>query len=371
MNKKKICITGIRGIPSKHGGFETFAEKLALYLTKKGWSVTVYCQKVGPKKISISYWKKIRCINIFIPSESPTSTIIFDLKTIINSVKYRDHVILTLGYNTAVFNIIYRFFCIRNIFNMDGIEWRRDRWSFFVKLWFYLNEKIAKLLSTHMIADHPEIKNHLNAFNLFEKKITVIPYGADKVSQLIGKSNLSKFNLRKDKYIILIARPVPENSILQILNAFTKKHRDIKLLIIGDYKTNDSYHKSILDNANEEVIFAGAIYDKKFLNSLRFNALFYIHGHTVGGTNPALVEALGAEQAIIAHDNKFNRYVAKNAALYFKNEKSLSKIFDKLVKNKKLIIKLRINAKKQFLNNYQWDHILDKYEKLLLKYLHD
>ncbi len=365
--KKKLIITGIRGIPGEHGGFETFAEKIAFELLKRGWTVKVYCQKKSSKKISSSFWKGIHCINIFLPNDGSLSTIIFDFKAIVNSLRFRDHIVLTLGYNTAIFNILYRFFGIKNIINMDGVEWKRKRWSYPIKMWFYLNEKIAKFFSTHMIADHPEIKKHLNSFGLFGKKITVIPYGADSIN-IKTSNNLLKKNLKKDQYAIVIARPVPENSILEIVKSFTAKDRNIDLLILGDYKSDDTYHKQVLDHANEKVIFAGAIYDKKTLNELRANALFYIHGHTVGGTNPALVEALGAGQAIIAHDNKFNRYVAKSSALYFDSEKSLVNIFDKLINNKKLINKLRINAKIQFLDNYQWDTIIDQYEKLLLKY---
>ena len=366
--KKKIVITGIRGLPAHHGGFETFAEKLALELVKRGWTVKVYCQKIGPKKISTSFWKGIFCINIFIPNDGSLSTIFFDFKAIVNSLRYREYIVLTFGYNTAFINVLYRLFGIKNIINMDGIEWKRKRWSYTIKIWFYLNEKIAKYFSTHMIADHPEIKKHLNYFNFFSKKITVIPYGADLLN-VKTSNNFLQYNLKKDQYAILIARPVPENSILEIVNSFTAKDRSVDLLILGDYKSDDTYHKQVLDQANEKVIFAGAIYDKKTLNELRSNALFYIHGHTVGGTNPALVEALGAGQAIIAHDNKFNRYVAKSAALYFDNEKSLGNVFDKLINNKKLINTLRMNAKRQFLDNYQWDTIIDQYEELLLKYL--
>lgn len=367
--KKKLIITGIRGIPGEHGGFESFAEKLALFLSHNNWEVIVYCQKKGLQKNKTIVWNGINCRYIYMKKDNSLSTIFFDFKTIIDSLKYKKYLILTLGYNTALFNILYFFLLRKNIINMDGIEWKRERWSLPVKLWFYFNEKIAKLFSTHMVADHPEIKKHLNTFNLFNNKITIIPYGANALSIKSKTFILQKLNLSKNKYAILIARPVPENSILQVVRAFSLKKRDIKLLILGSYSKTNHYHKLVLNEANSNVVFAGAIYDQEMLSDLRSNALFYIHGHTVGGTNPALVEGLGAGQAIIAHDNKFNRHVAKSAAVYFYDEKSLDNIFDNLINNKILIKKLRTNAKSEFIKNYQWDYILDKYEKLLLRYV--
>ena len=167
MSKKKLIITGIRGIPGEHGGFESFAEKLALFLSHNNWEVIVYCQKKGLKKNNTVVWKGINCRYIYMRKNNSLSTILFDFKTIIDSLKYKKYLTLTLGYNTALFNILYFLLSRKNIINMDGIEWKRERWSLPVKLWFYFNEKIAKLFSTHMIADHPEIKKHLNTFNLF------------------------------------------------------------------------------------------------------------------------------------------------------------------------------------------------------------
>ena len=162
--KKKIIISGIRGIPADHGGFETCAERLSLYLEERGWDVSVYCQKKGSKKTHKTKWNNINLINVYVSSNSAFSTILFDLKVVIDSLKFRDHIILTFGYNTAIFNILYRIFNIKNVINMDGIEWKRQKWGFCLKIWFYINEKIAKLFSNVMIADHPEIKKYCILF---------------------------------------------------------------------------------------------------------------------------------------------------------------------------------------------------------------
>ena len=255
MNKKRIIISGIRGLPASHGGFETFAEKLSLQLTANGWDVIVYCQKRGEKLSTISTWKNIKLINFYLEKDTSLATILFDLRVVIDSLKYKKHIILTLGYNTALFNIIYFLFSRNNIINMDGIEWKRNRWSYPIKIWFYFNEKFAKYFSTHMIADHPEIKRHLNSFGFFGKKITVIPYGADLINVKTNK-NLLKYNLKKNRYAIVIARPVPENSILQIVISFKVKDRGIYILIHGNYKRDEFYQIQVLIYATENLSIA-------------------------------------------------------------------------------------------------------------------
>ena len=179
--KRYINIIGIRGIPGNHGGFETFAEQLSLYLTSKGWKVTVYCQEDNINQNYETYWNGIRRIHIGTKFSGPLGTIIFDLKTIFNVVKQKGFV-LTLGYNTAIFSLIFKIFGKYNFINMDGIEWKRDKWGFLAKSWFWLNEKLGCLLADHLIADHPEIKKHLDR-NFFKKPISVIPYGAENINK--------------------------------------------------------------------------------------------------------------------------------------------------------------------------------------------
>jgi len=239
---KKISILGIRGVPAEHGGFESFAQGLALYLVEQGWQVVVYCQKEGSGPVSHSQWQGVDLVNISVSQTGPLSTFIFDWKSILHAAK-SGGLMLTLGYNTAVFCAWFRVRGITNVMNMDGIEWKRQKWSFIYKAWFYINEKLGSWFSNHLVADHPEIKQHLTR-NVAAEKITVIPYGADDI-QSAPIEPLDSFGLSPKEYGIIIARPEPENSILEIVKAFSVKPRGKKLVVLGSYKDGYDYHQQV------------------------------------------------------------------------------------------------------------------------------
>lgn len=361
-----LRILGTRGLPAAHGGFETFAEYLALYLVNKGWRVIVYCQIDGEGDIYEDSWQGIERVNIPVASLGAKGTVIFDWIATRHAGKYKD-LCLTLGYNTALFCAWLRLKGVPNVINMDGIEWKRQKWGAIAKTWFYINELAGLWLGNHLVADHPDIKLHLQrAVN--KDKITMIPYGSDDVSKG-SDSILDHYNLQSGRYCIVIARPEPENSILEVVRAFSRKTRGINLVVLGNYSETSPYHLSVKSAASDEVLFIGAIYDKTTVQALRAHALFYIHGHQVGGTNPSLVEALGAANPVLAHDNRFNRWVAYDSAVYFDGESSCAVQLDNLLTDNSLLINLKSNAKLHFRERFTWESILSQYEHLLLKWL--
>ena len=357
---------GTRGIPAQHGGFETFAEHFSLYLRRKGWTVTVYCQEDGEGQLFEDDWNGIHRVHIPVTQEGAKGTIVFDWKSTCHAARQKD-VILTLGYNTAVFCTLYRLKGITNIINMDGIEWQRDKWSFLERAWLYLNEKAGSLLGNHLVADHPEIKNHLAEF-IYREKITVIPYTAEFILSA-DKNRLEQFDLKPGKFGLLIARPEPENSILDIVRAYTSQKRGMPLVVLGNYdpETNE-YQKRVLDAANEEVMFLGAIYDQDVVQALRFYTRFYVHGHTVGGTNPSLVEALGAGSPVLAHNNRFNRWVAGSGSLFFSDEKECESHISRIIEDDSLVTAMKTASKKQYMQKFTDDKIHGAYERLILEY---
>ncbi len=359
----KIAILGTRGIPARHGGFETFAEHFSLYLKNKGWDVTVYCQEDGKGPIFQDDWQGISRIHVPVSSQGAKGTIVFDWLSTLHAAKTKAP-ILTLGYNTAVFCSLYRLKGIKNIINMDGIEWRRGKWTFLERIWLYINEKMGGWLGNHLIADHPEIKNHLTQF-VAPDKITIIPYSADLIKSADIKQ-LDHFGLKPGKYAILIARPEPENSVLEIVRAYSNKKREMPLVILGHYDPDtNEYQKTVMNEAGDEIMFIGAIYNQIQVQALRFHARFYIHGHTVGGTNPSLVEALGAGSPVLAHNNKFNRWVAGKDAAYFETEKECAEKITELIENDERILLMKEAARKQFCQNFTADKIHGAYERLL------
>lgn len=360
---KILRIVGIRGIPAKHGGFETFAQYLSTYLQKRGWKVIVYCQEEGEGRRYNDVWHGVHRVHISIYNKGAIGTVLFDLLSIKHALSDKS-LVLTLGYNTAVFNLAFRIFGITNLINMDGIEWKRQKWTTLQKSWLYVNERVACWVGNHLIADHPEIEKHLST-RASRKKISMIPYGADEVT-CNDPSTVVQYGVEPKRYCIVIARPEPENSILEIVRGFSNKKRDIKLIVLGNYEPESvSYHKSVLEAASSEVIFPGAIYEKQTVNALRYYARIYVHGHSVGGTNPSLVEAMGASLPILANENKYNRWVLGEAGKYFENEKDLSALFDSLVANDECLKEMSKLSKKQHSSRFTWDKILSQYETLL------
>jgi glycosyltransferase involved in cell wall biosynthesis len=364
---KKLRILGIRGIPAAHGGSETLAEYLALHLISEGWQVAVYCQEEGKGALWRDEWRGIERVHIPVSQKGSLGTIVFDWRTICDASKYKEPC-LTIGYNTAVFTALLRLRGAPNLIEMDGIEWKRSKWGAIAKIWFWLNEWAGSWLGDHLVADHPEIKRHLST-RVRAEKITVIPLGAEWIEQKPDETPLEKLGVKPGQYFTLVARPEPENSILEIVQGFSLKPRGMNLLVLGNYSKQHPFQKKVLDAASDEVIFAGAIYDKDLMRSLRYYCLAYLHGHQVGGTNPSMMEALAVGNAVIAHDNCFNRWVLGESAAYFKDAESLSAIFDDVISMPTMLETMRTNNLHRFQEDFTWPHILEKYDDLLSRFV--
>ena len=208
-----LRILGIRGVPAAHGGFETFAEKLALHLVAQGWRVTVYCQEEGRGRATETNWRGIRRVHIPVVQKGSLGTIVFDWLATLHAARTRG-LCITLGYNTAVFCAALRSRGIPNLINMDGIEWARAKWGPIAKAWFRLNDWAGCVLADHLVADHPEIAAHLQS-RVAARKISTIPYGADEIIDA-PTDPVTDMGLVPGKYLTLIARTEPENSILEV-----------------------------------------------------------------------------------------------------------------------------------------------------------
>ncbi len=363
---RTVRILGTRGVPGRHGGFETFAERLALFLAARGWEVIVYCQEEGEGPIEQDVWHGIRRIRIPVKGNGAASTIAFDWACIQHAAR-TPQLCLTLGYNTAVFCARLRLAGIPNVINMDGVEWARAKWGPLAKAWFYLNESLALRLGNHLIADHPEIRRYLTA-RTSSNRVTTIPYGADALDA-VTDAPIQAVGLYSQGYATVIARPEPENSILEIVQAFSESPRAVDLVVLGSFSDEHRYHVAVRRAAGPQVHFLGAIYDRPILQSLRFHAAFHIHGHQVGGTNPSLVEALGAGNAVICHDNVFNRWVADDAALYFESTEDLAARLEQLFESTELVTRLASAARKRARTLFTWNRVLTSYESLLIQHV--
>lgn len=358
----KLIILGIRGVPAAHGGFETFAERLALWLRDHGWDVTVYCQGSPTGRRAEDRWEGIRRIMIPVAQAGAVGTIEFDVKATADAMR-QPGTVLTLGYNTGFLNLWVRLRGRRNFINMDGLEWKRDKYGFGARSFLWANERLAAWSGTGLIADHPAIADHL-AHLIARDRITVIPYGSDEVTEA-DPGLLAAMGIEPNRFMTLIARPEPENSVLEIVRAFSARPRGMKLVVLGTYRRDNAFQAAVMDAAGGEVLFPGAIYDKAVLRALRLYSYAYLHGHRVGGTNPSLVEALGAGNAVIAHDNPFNRWVAGAAGRYFADVAGCAALLDRLLEHPAEQAAMRAAARVRWREAFTWPMVLEQYRRLL------
>lgn len=360
----KIGIIGTRGIPNNYGGFEQFAEQFSEYLVTNGHKVTVYNSSNHPFRETDYHGVKL--IRKYDPEDKigTTGQFIYDALCILDSRKQQFDIVLQLGYtSSSVFGFMLPSRAL--IFtNMDGLEWKRSKYNKYVQSFLKKAEKWAVKTSDYLIADSLGIKEYLK--EKYNKSSYYIPYGAE-IFYDQDSSILNNYKLKEFSYNLILARMEPENNIETITRAYISSKMEMPLVIIGNY--NNSFGEYLINKyRNEKVQFLGAIYEKKTINNLRYFSNIYFHGHSVGGTNPSLIEAMGCKTFIVAHDNIFNKYILGNDACYFDSENTLLDILKTypLKSNFANFINNNVNKVKEV---YNPELIFKQLEELFLKYL--
>jgi glycosyltransferase involved in cell wall biosynthesis len=355
-----IYIVGVRGIPNRYGGFERLVEVLAPHWARQGHIVTVFCEADTTQVVGVEEWQGIRRWFLKRHLNGPAGTILYDYAAF-RRIPPGSYVII-FGYGTALFQSLLKFRHIKHAVNMDGIEWMREKWGRAAKIWLKWNEALAARLSDILIADHPEIQTSLQS--RFGVKPEMIAYGVSIERQLCETVVLSHPLERylSEPFFLIIARPEPENQIHIMLDAYRKSASSIPLLVIGNFSQN-IYGRALL-REYPEVVFAGAIYDAIFLNLLRARATYYLHGHSVGGTNPSLIEAMAVGGLVVAHDNIFNRWVLGGGGLFFHSAEQLAEILIVPVSEAERM-SLKRRAFERCEDDFLWKGILCKYDNIL------
>lgn len=353
----KIGIIGTRGIPNHYGGFEQFAEHLAVFLVKKDCEVYVYNSSNHPFQESI--FNGVHIVHCNDPEEKmgTIGQFIYDLNCILDTKKRNLDVILQLGYtSSSIWSLLFPKKPLI-ITNMDGLEWKRSKYTFFVRRFLKYAESLAVKYSDFLVSDSEGIKKYID--DKYKKNSKFIAYGSNIVSD-INESILDKYNLTKLKYHMLLARIEPENNIETILDGVVLSESETPFLVIGDY-TKNSFGKRIKQKYknNKNIIFYGSIYNMQELNCLRHFCNLYFHGHSVGGTNPSLLEAMGSGNLIIAHNNIFNKAVLKEDAYYFFTPEDVS-FYIKKKRKEQESIKIE-NNKLKIKNEYDVNKINNSY----------
>lgn len=352
----RIGILGTRGIPNQYGGFEQCAQYLAEGLAAKGHEVTVYNSSLHP--YTHKRWNGVSIIHQR-DREDKFGTFgqfLYDLGCIRDARARNFDVIIQLGYTSSSVWFWLWPENTRHIVNMDGLEYNRSKYPYLVRQFLKLAEHMATFRADLLVADNPGIERYLAS--KYSKPIRLISYGAE----LPGKTDvgiLSRFGLQPREYDLVIARLEPENHIEEIVKAHKRSGTDIPLLVIGSLQT--SLARRLQGSPSNHVRFAGSIYEKSLLDSLRKYTRLYFHGHSVGGTNPSLLEAMASECVICAHDNPFNREVLGDSACYFSTETDLRQMIAQPPPKAEMEKWKAANLEK-LKSVHRWNDIIDAYE---------
>ncbi|WP_415951996.1 DUF1972 domain-containing protein [Paraprevotella clara] len=365
----KIAFISTRGIPNNYGGFEQFAEYISVGLAKRGHEVTVYSPSFHP--YMEDNYKGVRIKHIYSPEiwmGSSVGSFFYDFSSLKDALKKEDFdIIYEAGYTSIIpayvwFNVKKR---KRPIFttNMDGLENKRSKFGPVVRRFLDWEEKMAVKYSHYLIADNMGIHDYYK--EKYGKESKFLAYGAD-IHEDFNEDYLKEFGLQPEGYYILIARLEPENNIVMAIEGYlhSKGNGNKPLIVVG--KTNTPHGEELVTKYGNEpnVKFVGGIYDFKKLDSVRHFSRAYFHGHSVGGTNPSLLEAMAAGCFVLAHDNIFNRAVLKNNALYYPSAEKVTEYLNNMDSIADKYKKAYTSANTEVIRNeYSWEHLVDEHEK--------
>lgn len=356
----KIAILGTRGIPNNYGGFEQFAEFFSVYLAEKGHEV--YCYNSHNHKYQEKIFKGVQIIHQNDPEfkYGTFGQFIYDYNCIIDSRKRDFDIILQLGYTS---NSIWFFLMPKkaiNIINMDGLEWKRSKYSKPVQQFLKIAEWLAAKSGDYLISDSLGIKKYLQEKH--KKESTYIAYGAYPFNTP-NEEILKEYQVEKENFNMIMARFEPENNLDMVLEGVALNFEDkTPILVIGNHNTKYGEYLKNKFKSHENIRFMGGIYNLDHLNNLRYYCKLYFHGHSVGGTNPSLLEAMASQALIVAHNNDFNKGILKENALYFRNPIEVKNILNNSKKSNNLpFIKNNYEA---IVNEFNWTKINDDYLQL-------
>ena len=354
----KIAIIGTRGIPNHYGGFEQFAEYLAKGLVERGHEITVYNSHLHPYQES--EWNGVKLVHCQDPEDKwgTVGQFVYDLNCILDTRKKSFDIILQLGYTSST---IWGWLLPRKnavvTTNMDGLEWSRSKYSKPVQWFLKQAEYLATVFSDHWISDSIGIQDYLT--KKYNIPSTYIPYGAFPFTTP-DQADLLPYSVTEYNYNMLVARFEPENNLDTILEGAAAATLKTPFLVIGKHATKYGEYLKGKFKAHTHIRFIGGVYDINVLNNLRYYSNLYFHGHSVGGTNPSLLEAMSSQALVCANQNLFNSAILEKDAFYFSTAAEVEKYID-TVKKESYKGYVSQNLKK-ITEIYEWNKIIDQYE---------
>ena len=353
----RIALLGTRGIPARYGGFETFAEEIATRLVARGHSVTAYCRE----RHSEPQYRGVRLVYLPTIRHKYFDTLAHTFVSTLHLLAHRADCALYCNGANAIFTFAPRIFGIPTALNVDGLERKRKKWNRLAKAWYLLSEWLATFCPAVVITDARTIQDYYR--ERYGKASTFIPYGAELVKSA-GQTTLERLGLEAGRYFLYVSRLEPENHPLEVRQAFEKLDTPMKLALIGDAPYAAEYIRRVRDTADPRIVMPGAIYGEGY-RELGVHCFAYVHATEVGGTHPALIEAMGRGNLVLYRDTPENSEVAGDAGVPFTPGELAQKMQWLLDMSEADREALRRKAAERATALYSWDAVTDAYERLL------
>ena len=360
----RLAILGTRGIPANYGGFETFAEKLSIRLVERGHEVTVYCRSHYVSRDQTEY-KGVRLKVLPTIKHKYFDTVVHTFLSALNAAPKRfDAVLICNAANSPLIPIL-TWTGTPVAINVDGLERKRKKWNWLGQLYYRIGERTSGWFATEVVTDARVIQDYY--LSEYGKSSTMISYGAEIARRYDAKS-IEQFGIEPQKYILYVSRLEPENNAAMVIEAFKEVRTNLKLVVVGDapYAKDYKNHLNRLAENDSRIIFTGFVFGEGY-KALQQNAYAYVHATEVGGTHPALIEAMGYGNCVLTLATPENLEVIGEAALPYADTKDLSAKLQSIVENESLVEEYRTKAQQHVQRNYSWDNITNKYEQLFSK----
>lgn len=359
----KVALLGTRGVPAQYGGFETAVEEIGSRLASRGYDVTVYCRNPGQTATS---YRGMRLVNAPAIKHRMTETLSHTAVSTVHAIaRDRPDVVLMLNAGNAPMLKPLSVANIPSAIHLDGLESRREKWRGVGARYYRWAERAAVKWGDVVIADAQAIADHVQS--QYGRDCVVIPYGAEVISP--GSERLAEVGVESDRYHLIVARLEPENHVLDAVHAYRQSKESLPLIVVGSAPYAQWYIDKVRAAAagDPRIRLVGSIYDAELLDQLYGNARTYIHGHSVGGTNPSLLRAMGAGAPVLAFDVEFNREVTNGHAFFWADAHALTEITDEISTGAfdERLVELSARGKERVAEHYQWDAVTDQYEDVI------
>jgi glycosyltransferase involved in cell wall biosynthesis len=357
----RIAMIGTRGVPALYGGFETAVEEIGTRLVERGHDVTVYCRN---RDQTLGEYRGMKLVNLPSIRRRSLETLSHSGLSVLHARRRRLDAVVLFNAANAPFIPLLKARRIPTVIHMDGLEWKRAKWAGLGAQYYRRAEARAARSGLALIADAQGIADHLKA--AYGRSSYVIPYGAPILDP--GSDLLEQLGLEPGGYHLVVARMEPENHVLEIVAGFAAASSDAPLVVVGSSPYSGDYAARVHQAAGDaDARFVGAVWDQDLLNQLYANAISYLHGHSVGGTNPSLLRALGCGAPVTAFDVTFNHEVTDGHARFFSTPAGVRAAV-RADNADPTAAQLRGKlGREHAAATYRWDDVAARYERMLLE----